>query len=74
MLGSVMDAEDIVQETFLRWQQVNPMEIESPKAYLTTITTRLCLDQWRSARAQREVYVGPWLPEPLLTEIGSRPR
>lgn len=68
MLGSAMDAEDIVQEAFLRWQQVNPMEIESPKAYLTTITTRLSLDQLRSARAQREVYVGPWLPEPLLTE------
>jgi RNA polymerase sigma-70 factor (ECF subfamily) len=68
MLSSAMDAEDIVQETFLRWQQVNPMEIESPKAYLTTITTRLCLDQLRSARTQREVYVGPWLPEPLLAE------
>ena len=68
MLGSAMDAEDMVQETFLRWQEVQLMEIESPKAYLTTITTRLCLDQLRSARVQREVYVGPWLPEPLLTE------
>lgn len=67
MLGSVMEAEDMVQETFLRWQQVSEDEIESPKAYLTTIVTRLCIDFLRSARARREEYVGPWLPEPLVT-------
>ncbi len=66
MLGSVMDAEDIVQEAFLRWQNARDTEIESPKAYLTTIVTRLCLDHLRSARVQREEYVGPWLPEPLV--------
>ncbi len=68
MLGSVMDAEDIVQEAFLRWSRTQADEVQSAKAYLSTIVTRLCIDQLRSAQAQREVYVGPWLPEPLLTE------
>jgi RNA polymerase sigma-70 factor, ECF subfamily len=68
MLGSVMDAEDIVQEAFVRWQQAPEAEVRSPKAYLSTIVTRLCIDQLRSARAQREEYVGPWLPEPLPSE------
>ena len=68
MLGSVMDAEDIVQEAFVRWQQASEAEIRSPKAYLSAIVTRLCIDQLRSARAQREEYVGPWLPEPLPSE------
>jgi RNA polymerase sigma-70 factor (ECF subfamily) len=67
MLGSVMDAEDMVQETYLRWEQAYGNEIQSPKAYLSAIITRLCIDQLRSARAQREVYPGPWLPEPLIT-------
>ncbi len=66
MLGSAMDAEDMVQETFLRWPRATE-EIQSPKSYLATIITRLCIDHWRSARSQREQYVGPWLPEPLLT-------
>ena len=68
MLGSVMDAEDAVQETYLRWEQAAEAEIESLKAYLSTIITRLCIDQLRSARVQREQYIGPWLPEPLITE------
>lgn len=67
MLGSAMDAEDLVQETFLRWRQVSDENIQSPKAYLTTIITRLCLDRLRSAQTQREQYVGPWLPEPVVT-------
>src|ERR1700745_683088 len=67
MLGSAMDAEDIVQETYLRFQATPPETIQSPKAYLTTILTRLCMDQLQLARKQREVYVGPWLPEPILT-------
>jgi RNA polymerase sigma-70 factor (ECF subfamily) len=68
MLGSVMDAEDIVQEAFVRWQRAPEAEVRSPKAYLSTIVTRLCIDQLRSARAQREEYVGPWLPKPLPSE------
>src|SRR5947209_7978283 len=68
MLGSAMDAEDIVQETYLRYQTTEPATIHSLKAYLTTILTRLCMDQLQLARRKREQYVGPWLPEPILTE------
>ena len=68
MLGSAMDAEDMVQETFLRWQNRSEAEIESPKSYLAAIITRLCIDQLRSAQVQRETYVGSWLPEPILME------
>ena len=67
MLGSAMDAEDMVQETYLRYQTTKPETIHSLKAYLTTILTRLCMDQLDLARRKREVYVGPWLPEPILT-------
>jgi RNA polymerase sigma-70 factor (ECF subfamily) len=73
MLGSVMDAEDMVQETFLRWQQAPDADVESPKAYLTTIITRLCINHMNSARVQREQYVGPWLPEPIITDQGFDP-
>jgi RNA polymerase sigma-70 factor (ECF subfamily) len=68
MLGSAMDAEDIVQETYLRYQAHEPAHVDSLKAYLTTILTRLCMDQLHLARRKREQYVGPWLPEPILTE------
>lgn len=67
MLGSTMEAEDMVQETYLRYEAAPDEEIENPKAYLSTIITRLCLDQLKSARAQREKYTGEWLPEPVLT-------
>ena len=67
MLGSAMDAEDMVQETYLRYQTAPPETIHSLKAYLTTILTRLCMDQLQLARRKRELYVGPWLPEPILT-------
>jgi RNA polymerase sigma-70 factor, ECF subfamily len=67
MLGSAMDAEDMVQETYLRYQATPPEAIHSLKAYLTTILTRLCMDQLHLARRQRELYVGPWLPEPIIT-------
>jgi RNA polymerase sigma-70 factor (ECF subfamily) len=68
MVGSVMDAEDIVQEAYLRWQRRDEADVQSPKAYLSAVVTRLSIDHLRSARAQRETYVGPWLPEPLVTE------
>jgi RNA polymerase sigma-70 factor (ECF subfamily) len=68
MIGSVSEAEDIVQEAFLRYHRAEPAGVDSPKAYLSTITTRLAIDHLRSARARREEYVGPWLPEPLLAD------
>jgi len=71
MLGSAMDAEDMVQETYLRFQAAPPEtqeSIVSLKAYLTTILTRLCVNQLKSARRKREQYVGPWLPEPISTD------
>jgi RNA polymerase sigma-70 factor (ECF subfamily) len=67
MLGSAMEAEDMVQETYLRYEAASAEEIQNPKAYLSTIITRLCLDQLKSARVQRENYSGEWLPEPILT-------
>ena len=70
MLGSVSEAEDVVQEAFLRFHRAveEGAEIESPRSYLATVTTRLAIDELRSARARREKYVGEWLPEPLVTE------
>ena len=70
MLGSASEAEDIVQEAFLRFHRETAAgtEVESPKAYLSAVTTRLSIDHLRSARVRREQYVGTWLPEPLLTE------
>ena len=67
MLGSASDAEDVLQDAWLRYRGVEPSTIRSPKAFATTIVTRLCLDRLKSARATREQYVGPWLPEPVLT-------
>jgi RNA polymerase sigma-70 factor (ECF subfamily) len=66
MLGSVSEAEDMVQETFMRWQRQSAAEIKSVRGWLTSAITRLCIDQLRSARRQREEYVGVWLPEPLV--------
>jgi RNA polymerase sigma-70 factor, ECF subfamily len=67
MLGSAMDAEDMVQETYIRSSAASKEPIRSLKAYLTTIISRLCMDQLQLARRKRELYVGPWLPEPILT-------
>jgi RNA polymerase sigma-70 factor (ECF subfamily) len=67
MLGSAMDAEDMVQETYLRSQTMPKGSLHSVKAYLTTIITHLCIDHLRLARRKREMYMGPWLPEPILT-------
>jgi RNA polymerase sigma-70 factor (TIGR02957 family) len=67
MIGSAADAEDVLQETWLRWAQVDHEEVRDPRAFLVRITTRLALNQLRTVQRQRETYVGPWLPEPLLT-------
>ena len=67
MLGTVTDAEDALQETYLRWQDVDVTAVTNPKYYLTTITTRICLNLLNSAQSQREEYVGAWLPEPIMT-------
>lgn len=67
LLGSVADAEDVVQEAYLRWSQRPPGEVANPRAYLAQVTTRLALNRLRTLARRREDYVGPWLPEPLLT-------
>ena len=66
MLGAVADAEDVVQDAFLRWLAVDRDTVREPEAFLRRIVTRLCLDQLKSARRRRETYVGPWLPEPVV--------
>ena len=72
MLGSASDAEDVLQDAWLRYQSADRSAIRSPKAFATTIVTRLCLDRLKSARTKREEYIGPWLPEPVLTgEVNS---
>ncbi|MBV8475082.1 MAG: RNA polymerase sigma-70 factor [Acidobacteria bacterium] len=73
MLGSAADAEDILQETFIRWQQAAEQEVHSPRAFLVTILSRLCIQYLESARVKREEYVGEWLPEPVLTGDRSDP-
>ncbi|HUD66928.1 MAG TPA: RNA polymerase sigma-70 factor [Candidatus Sulfotelmatobacter sp.] len=67
MVGSATDAEDLLQETFIRWQQTSQTAIESPRAFLVTILTRKCINHIQSARVKREKYFGQWLPEPLVT-------
>ena len=67
MLGSVADAEDVVQDAWLRWSAADRGDVADERAYLVTITSRLALDRLRAARTRRETYVGPWLPEPLAT-------
>lgn len=71
MLGSVTDAEDVLQEAYLRWEKASEDEIRSPRAFLVTIVSRLCINHLQSARVQRETYVGEWLPEPLVTDPGG---
>jgi RNA polymerase sigma-70 factor, ECF subfamily len=67
MLGSAADAEDVLQETWLRWVKVDPAEVRDQRAYLVRITTRMALNRLRTMKRRKEAYVGPWLPEPLLT-------
>ncbi|MBF8192758.1 RNA polymerase sigma-70 factor [Nonomuraea sp. K274] len=67
LLGSMWDAEDVVQEAWLRWEGADRREVREPRAFLVTVVSRLALDQLRSARVRREAYTGPWLPEPVMT-------
>ena len=69
MLGSASDAEDVLQDGWLRYRGVDRSTVRSPKALATTIVTRLCLDRLKSARATREEYIGPWLPEPVRVRV-----
>jgi len=73
MLGSMADAEDAVQETYLRWHGADRDRVSDPRAFLMTTTTRICLDMLTSARARREEYVGPWLPEPVVDTAALAP-
>ena len=73
MLGSVAEAEDAVQDAWPRWAGANHATIDEPAAWLVRVVTRLCLDRLRAARARRETYVGPWLPEPLIEELAEDP-
>ena len=73
MLGSMADAEDAVQETYLRWHRADRNQVSDPKAFLMTTTTRICLDMLTSARARREEYTGPWLPEPVIDTAALAP-
>jgi RNA polymerase sigma-70 factor (ECF subfamily) len=68
MLGSVADAEDVVQETFIRWHRADRGPVREPEAFLRRTVTRLCLDQLKSAKHRRETYIGPWLPDPIVEE------
>ncbi|PSM40947.1 RNA polymerase subunit sigma-24 [Streptomyces dioscori] len=71
MLGRVADAEDVVQEAWLRWSGADRSDVREPRAYLVRVTTRLALDRLRQTRARNEAYVGPWLPEPYVTDFGD---
>ncbi|KQY29308.1 RNA polymerase subunit sigma [Caulobacter sp. Root1455] len=72
MLGSRADAEDVVQDAWIRWRDVDADEVANPAGFLNKVVTRLCLDRLKSARARREVYVGEWLPEPVVDEDHER--
>lgn len=72
MLGSRADAEDVVQDAWIRWRGVEPGEVSNPAGFLNKVVTRLCLDRLKSARARREVYVGEWLPEPVVDDDHER--
>ncbi|MFI6488995.1 RNA polymerase sigma-70 factor [Streptomyces sp. NPDC050564] len=71
MLGRVVDAEDVVQEAWLRWSGADRTEVREPRAYLVRVTTRLAIDRLRQVQSRSEAYVGPWLPEPYLTDFGD---
>jgi len=71
MLGTRQEAEDAVQEAYLKWRQAEAGSVRSPQAWLVSVTTRWCIDRLRALKLEREVYVGPWLPEPIVAEVAS---
>ena len=71
MLGSVVDAEDCLQDAFLRWRKADTAQVMSPRSFLVTVVTRLCIDRLRAQKSSREEYIGPWLPEPVLTDSST---
>ncbi|MFK0104547.1 RNA polymerase sigma-70 factor [Streptomyces sp. NPDC091217] len=71
MLGRVADAEDVVQDAWLRWSRADRGEVREPRGYLVRITTRLAVDRYRQIQARRETYAGPWLPEPYVTDFAA---
>ncbi|MFE0381835.1 RNA polymerase sigma-70 factor [Streptomyces inhibens] len=73
MLGRVADAEDVVQDAWLRWSGADRADVREPRAFLVRVTTRLAIDRLRQVQSRRESYVGPWLPEPLATDFGNAP-
>ena len=73
MLGSMADAEDAVQDTYLKWRSADRRDIANPEAFLTTVCTRHCLDSLKAAHRKRVDYVGPWIPEPLQIDAGTDP-
>lgn len=73
MLGEVGEAEDAVQDAWLRWRGVDPACLDDPAAWLVSVTSRLCIDRLRAARVRRQAYVGPWLPEPLIEDLADNP-
>lgn len=73
MLGSMSEAEDVVQEAYVRWHRAPRETVQSPRSYLGRIVTRLCIDRLRAAKDARETYVGPWLPEPILSDLEPGP-
>ena len=72
MLGSASDAEDILQDSYLRWQNVTLTDVQSVQAYLTSMVSRQCIDRLRQAKVERLLYKGPWLPEPVGEEISQQ--
>ena len=73
MLGSVAEAEEVVQDAWIRWDRTDPASVENPAGWLTTVTTRIAIDRLKSASHRREVYVGPWLPEPVVERVDGDP-
>ncbi len=72
ILGTRADAEDVVQDAYLRWQSARDEEVRSPRSFLTTVVSRLSLDALKAAHRKRETYIGPWLPEPLVEPLGTQ--